>query len=72
MAGYAIVLGHSDGNPAALASLAARFSSPVYPGETLLVETYREGADIRFNARVKERDVLVLTQGRATLRTEEI
>jgi c-di-GMP-binding flagellar brake protein YcgR len=37
----------------------------VFPGETVRVEMYREGAAIAFRARVKERDKIVLDYGRA-------
>ncbi len=48
-------------------SLFTRFSSPVYPGETLRFELNREGARIAFRARVKERDKVVLDYGRAEI-----
>lgn len=71
MAGYALLHDWCGGDPAMLASMRARFASPVYPGETLVVESFRDGADIGFRARVKERDMVVLTDGRASLRKEE-
>ena len=45
-----------------------RFSSPVYPGETIVVETWRDGKIISFRARVKERDVIVINNGKCTLK----
>jgi acyl dehydratase len=56
------------GNDAAkLRSFGLRFASPVYPGETLRVEYWRlGGGSVAFQARVAERDVLVLKGGRAT------
>lgn len=53
-------------DPKRLVSLFARFSSPVYPGETLRFEMYRDG-EIAFRARVKERDRVVLDHGRAEI-----
>ncbi|MFH5924931.1 MaoC/PaaZ C-terminal domain-containing protein [Roseomonas xinghualingensis] len=41
-------------------SLSLRFSSPVYPGETIRTEIWRGGA---FRARVVERDVVVVNNG---------
>jgi acyl dehydratase len=41
-------------------SLSLRFSSPVYPGETIRTEIWRSGA---FRARVVERDVVVVNNG---------
>ena len=68
MAGFAIVADWCDYDPARLASLSMRFSAPLYPGETLVIESYRESDEIHFQARLKERDAIVLTKGRAKLR----
>lgn len=51
----------------ALKSIEARFSKPVYPGETIAVDLWEEDGDIRFRARVPDRDVIVLDRGRAQL-----
>lgn len=40
-----------------------RFTAPVYPGETLRTEMWRQGQQILFRARVLERDLLVLNNG---------
>lgn len=62
------VLAHCCGHdPARLKSLFARFSAPVLPGETLRVEMFREGRDVRFRARVVERDCVVLDHGHAVI-----
>jgi len=47
---------------ASMKSLALRFSSPVYPGETIRTEIWKGGA---FRARVVERDVVVVNNGAA-------
>lgn len=60
----------AGGDPARLASLRARFSKPVFPGETLLIESWREGREIQFRVLVRERDAVVLNQGYATLNEE--
>lgn len=57
-----------DYDPARMASFDARFSSPVYPGETIVTETWRDGNVVSFRCRVAERDVVVLNNGRAALR----
>ncbi|MEZ5676787.1 MAG: MaoC/PaaZ C-terminal domain-containing protein [Thalassovita sp.] len=57
----------ADGNSQALKHLELRFTSPVYPGETLRTEMWRDGNDVRFRARVVERDVVVLNNGLARL-----
>ncbi len=51
-----------------LASIAARFSRPVFPGETIRTEIWSEPARISFQCRVVGRDEIVLTNGLATLR----
>ena len=45
----------------------ARFSSPLFPGETVRVEMWQDGATISFRARCIERDRVVLDNGRALL-----
>jgi acyl dehydratase len=48
-----------------LKEIGARFSSPVYPGETLRVEMWRRGAAVQFRTKVVQRDVVVLSHGSA-------
>jgi acyl dehydratase len=50
--------------------LAGRFSSPVYPGETIRTEIWRDEETLRFRASAVERDVVVIAQGKATVRLE--
>ncbi|MDO9504307.1 MAG: 3-alpha,7-alpha,12-alpha-trihydroxy-5-beta-cholest-24-enoyl-CoA hydratase [Comamonadaceae bacterium] len=65
-AGRGIVQLFCGHDPARLRSIRARLTSPVYPGETLVLECWRVAADeVAFRARVKERDVVVLNNGRA-------
>ena len=58
------------GNDASrLASMNTRFSSPVYPGETLVIEMWKDGAKgVRFRAKVAERDIVVLSHGYAGIK----
>lgn len=44
-----------------------RFSSPVYPGETILTDMWVDGTVVSFRCRLKERDVTVINNGRCTL-----
>jgi acyl dehydratase len=55
-------------DPGSLSRFDVRFSSPIYPGETIRTEIWREGATISFRARAVERDIIVLNNGRAELR----
>jgi acyl dehydratase len=68
VAGHAILKVACDYDPARLASLKLRFSSPVYPGETIRTEIWIDGGNVSFRARVVERDIVVLDNGLATLR----
>lgn len=53
-------------DPARLRAIRARLSSPVYPGETLRLEVWRLADDeLAFRGRLVERDVVVLSHGRA-------
>jgi acyl dehydratase len=67
VAGHAILRTCCDYDPARLKSLAVRFSAPVYPGETIRTEIWRQGDAVRFRARALERDLVVLSHGRAEL-----
>lgn len=54
-------------DPARLESIAARFSAPVYPGETLVLSQWRDGASVHFEVYAKERGLKVLSHGVATV-----
>ena len=56
------------GRPERLVSLSARFSRPVFPGETIRTEFVAANDKIRFRSRVIERDVVVLDRGTVVLR----
>ena len=45
-----------------------RFSSPVYPGETQVVEMWQDGDVISFRVRIKERDVISINNGKCTIK----
>lgn len=44
-----------------------RFSSPVYPGETHVVEMWKDGNVVSFRTRIKERDVVSINNGKCTI-----
>lgn len=64
VAGHALLKTCCDYDPARFKSLALRFSSPVYPGETIRTEIWRDGNVMSFRSRVVERDVVVLNNGK--------
>lgn len=67
VAAWSITAALAEGDPGAIRHLQLRFSAPVYPGETIRTEMWREGADVTFRARAVERDVIVLNNGLARL-----
>lgn len=69
IAGYAVLMGAAGGDPDRLASLAVRFSAPVMPGETIVTQLWREeDGVVSFRSKVRERDIVVINNGRAALR----
>ena len=50
-----------------LESFGLRFSAPVYPGETIRTDIWKDGNVILFRAKIVERDVIVLNNGRAAI-----
>ncbi|MFQ5983691.1 MAG: MaoC family dehydratase, partial [Woeseiaceae bacterium] len=54
-------------DPGRLESFGLRFSAPVYPGETIRTEAWKDGSVVSFRAIVVERDALTLNNGRATI-----
>jgi acyl dehydratase len=65
IAGHAILKSLCGYDPARLTAIAGRFSAPVFPGETIRTEIWRDGPLVSFRARVVERDVIALNNGRA-------
>ena len=58
---------YADYDPGAFRQHAARFSSPVYPGETVTLDLWKDGNVISFEAKVKARNVAVIKSGRTVL-----
>lgn len=64
-----IVEAACDGDEARLSKFGMRFSNPVYPGETLRTDIWTMGeGNFAFQATAVERNVLVATGGRASVR----
>ncbi len=63
MATRAIVRACFAESPAQLHQLGARFSAPLFPGETIRVEIWNGAGQGRFRCRSLERDAVVLTHG---------
>lgn len=60
------------GSAARLAHFEARFTSPVFPGETLVTETWSDAEVVSFRTRVAERGIVVLDHGKALVHTNPI
>ena len=67
VSGHAILKTYCDYDPARLKSLALRFSSPVFPGETIQTEMWRDGNRVQFRAKSVQRDIVVLSHGTAEI-----
>lgn len=65
IAGYALTTAIQD--PARIRTIQARFTAPVFPGDTIETDLWHDGATISFRARVPARNVTALNNGRATL-----
>lgn len=64
VAGHALLKTLCQYDPARVRRMDARFTAPVYPGETVRTEIWREGPGrAGFRCRVVERDVVVLNNG---------
>lgn len=59
----AVLQTYADYDPAAFKRHAVRFSSPVFPGETITVDLWKDGKNVSFEARIKARNVTVVKNG---------
>jgi acyl dehydratase len=68
VAGHALLKTLCDYDPTRFKSMEARFSSPVYPGETLRTEMWKSGNVVSFRCTVPAREnKVVLNNGRAEI-----
>jgi acyl dehydratase len=65
VAGHAILKTACDYDVSRFKSMDLRFSAPVYPGETIRTEMWRDDGIVSFRSKVVERDIVVLNNGRA-------
>jgi acyl dehydratase len=68
IAARAILRACCGNDPAQLAGLDARFSSPVYPGETVTTRIWRDAHSVAFECVIAERGVTVIKNGACRLR----
>jgi acyl dehydratase len=67
VAGHALLKTLCGYDPARLTAMSVRFSAPVFPGETIRTEIWHDGSIVSFRARVMERDVIAINNGRADI-----
>ncbi|MBJ6136088.1 MaoC/PaaZ C-terminal domain-containing protein [Marinobacter litoralis] len=65
VATHALLKTLCDYDPARFHRMRLRFSAPVYPGETIRTEMWRDGNKIAFRCRSVERDLVVINNGYA-------
>lgn len=63
----AVMQAYTDFDPAQIRSHQARFSAPVFPGETVTVDLWRDGPTVSFQARVAAREAVVIKNGKTVL-----
>jgi acyl dehydratase len=63
----AVLQTYADYRPERIKSHQVRFSAPVFPGETVTVDMWRNGDVVSFEARVKDRGVTVIKNGKTLL-----
>ncbi len=63
----AVLQEYCDFDPTKIKSHQVRFSSPVFPGETITVDLWKDDDVISFEARVKSRGVTVVKNGKTQL-----
>jgi acyl dehydratase len=71
IAARAVLKGFDIADASRLKSFGLRFSSPVYPGETIRTDLWIDGNVVSFRAGIEERDVIVLNNGRAEFGSDD-
>jgi len=67
IAGTALLAHGCDHDASRLRAMRARFTAPVFPGETLRTEIWRDGAQLSFRTTAAERGIVALNNGWAQL-----
>jgi acyl dehydratase len=70
VAGYAVLSAGCEYDSDRLVEMEARFSAPVFPGETIRTEIWIDGDEVLFQSCVPERGVVALANGRARMQRE--
>jgi acyl dehydratase len=67
LAARALIHTCCNGNATRLSSIAARFTAPVYPGETITTEIWKMPDALQFRSSATERQLVVIDHGVATM-----
>ncbi|MDB5985935.1 MAG: enoyl-CoA hydratase 2, peroxisomal-like [Nevskia sp.] len=68
VAGHALLKALCGYRAAPITELSARFTAPVFPGETLRTEIWCDGEQVNYTVRVVERNVVAISNGHARIR----
>jgi acyl dehydratase len=66
--GHALLKSVAKYDPSRFTAMSGRFSAPVYPGETISTEIWRDGDVVSFRALVPSRNIVAMTNGRAEIK----
>jgi len=66
--GHALLKGVCNYDPTRMTAMSGRFSAPVFPGETIRTEIWRDGNVVSFRALVPERNIVAMSNGRAEIK----
>jgi acyl dehydratase len=66
--GHALLKTVCNYDPTRFTAMSGRFSAPVFPGETIRTEIWRDGNVVGFRALVPERNIVAMSNGRAEIR----
>jgi acyl dehydratase len=67
VAARALIHTSCNGNATRLSNIAARFTAPVYPGETITTEIWAMPETLHFRSSITERQLVVIDHGIATI-----
>ena len=67
MACHAVLKTMLDYDQTRMKGFDVRFSAPVMPGETQVVEMWKDDNVISFRVRLKERDLICINNGKCTI-----